>query len=105
MPAMVDQRARELSLIAGRRPNGRGASDLRAAKRELLGDESADNAVDEPDIPPSGMGAPPTSHGRRVEPQLPKDDRYEEEMAQEGVDDAQHDQMLEASKHPTKNEE
>jgi hypothetical protein len=103
-PDEVAERARELALISGRAPNRRTASDLRDAKRELLGDESADAPADEPHRPASGMGAPPTSSGRRVRRHLPTDDRDEERTVQEGVDEAEHSEMLEAAKRPTRNE-
>lgn len=102
---MVEERARELALIAGREPNRRTTSDLREAKRELLGDDAADAAADEPNITGSGMGAPPMSHGRQTKNRLPTDDEDEERTVQEGIDEAEHGEMLEASKHPTRSEE
>jgi hypothetical protein len=104
-PDDVEQRARELALISGREPNQVSASDRIQAKKELLGDDSANNAVDENEITGRGMGAPPVSRGKKIEPQLPDDDLDEERTVQEGVDEAEHSEMLEASKHPTKNEE
>ena len=104
-PDEVDERARELALIAGRKPNCRTTSDLRDAKRELLGDDLADVAADEPNITGSGMDAPPTSKSRQREKQLPEDDQDEERTVQEGIDEAEHSEMLEASKRPTRNEE
>ncbi|HXE43001.1 MAG TPA: hypothetical protein VN516_08245, partial [Candidatus Baltobacteraceae bacterium] len=81
------------------------ASDRIQAKKELLGDGSADNSVDENEIVGRGMGAPAVSRGEKIEPQLPTDDQDEERTVQEGVDEAEHSEMLEASKHPTRNEE
>ena len=103
-PDMVNERARELALIAGRAPNRRTTSDLREAKRELLGDDDADSPVDEPNIVSSGMGAPPTSRGRQTERHLPTDDEDEERTVQEGVDEAEHSDMLEAAKTRTRSE-
>src|SRR5580698_9969732 len=76
-PDMVENRARELALIDGREANRVTASDRIQAKKELLGDDSADAAMDDTGMAPSGMGAPPTSTGRRIEPQLPTDDETE----------------------------
>ena len=104
-PEDVDERARELSLISGHEPNRRTASDRRQAKRELRGDPGSEEPADEPNIPGSGMGAPPTSQGRKIEPQLPHDDEVEAETVAEGMEEAEHSEMLEASKHPTRNEE
>jgi hypothetical protein len=104
-PDEVNERARELALIGGREPNRRTTSDLREAKEELRGDDAADAPADDPNLTGSGMGAPPASRGRKTEPNLPDDDLDEERTVQEGVDEAEHSEMLEASKHPTKNEE
>lgn len=101
----VEQRAREDALISGREPNRVSASDRIQAKKELLGDDSADKSVDENEIVGRGMGAPPVSRGKKVEAQLPDDDLNEERLVQEGIDEAEHSEMLEATKHPTKNEE
>ena len=101
---MVENRARELALIAGREPNRVTASDRIQAKKELLGDDSGDAAVDDTGIAPSGMGAPPTSRGWKIEPQLPTDDQTEIQTVQEGVDEAEHDEMLQAAKARTKSE-
>ncbi|HEU6447900.1 MAG TPA: hypothetical protein VFV23_05640 [Verrucomicrobiae bacterium] len=104
-PDEVNERARELSLIGGHEPNRRTTSDLREAKEELRGDNAADAPADDEGITASGMGAPPVSHGKKIEPQLPHDDEVEARTVEEGIDEAEHSEMLEASKHPTKNEE
>jgi hypothetical protein len=103
-PDTVENRARELALIAGREPNRVTASDRIQAKKELLGDDSADVAVDDTGITSSGMGAPPTSTGKQVKPQLPTDDQIEIQTVQEGLDEAEHDEMLQAAKTRTKSE-
>ena len=50
------------------------------------------------------MGAPPTSTGRQVKPLLPTDDETEMQTVQEGLDEAEHDEMLQAARTRTKNE-
>jgi len=95
---MVEVRARELALIAGRDPKRVTASDRIQAKLELLGDDSADGPVDDSGILASGMGAPPTSTGVRIKPQLPTDDETEIQTVQEGVDAAEHDEMVQAAR-------
>jgi hypothetical protein len=100
----VEQRAREIALINGREPNRATTSDRIQAKKELLGDHSADGAADEQDITPSGMGAPPTSHGKHTPALLPDDDQTETQTVQEGIDEAAHHQMLQASKTRTRSE-
>lgn len=102
-PEMIELRARELALIAGREPNRVAASDRIQAKKELLGDESGDRAVDETEIVAEGMGSPPVSHGQHVKNHLPTDDEDEANLAEEGVELAEHEQMLEAGKSHTRN--
>ena len=101
---MVEERARELALIAGRAPNRATTSDRIQAKMELLGDDLADAPVDETGITSSGMGAPPTSTGWKVKAHLPEDDETEIRTVQQGVDEAEHDEMLQAAKTRTKSE-
>lgn len=101
---MVEERARELALIDGRGANRVTASDRIQAKKELLGDDSGDAAIDDTGITPSGMGAPPTSRGKRIKPQLPTDDETEIETVQEGLDQAEHDEMVQAARTRTKSE-
>jgi hypothetical protein len=101
---MVENRARELALIAGREPNRVTTSDRIQAKMELLGDDTADAAVDDTGIVASGMGAPPTSTGRKIKPLLPTDDETEIQTVQEGLDEAEHDEMLQAARTRTKSE-
>jgi hypothetical protein len=101
---MVENRARELAFIDGRNPNRVTTSDRIQAKKELLGDASGDNAVDDTGITPSGMGSPPVSRGHKIEPQLPTDDEIEIQTVQEGLDEAEHDEMLQAAKTRPKNE-
>jgi hypothetical protein len=101
---MIQQRARELALIAGRAPKQATTSDLFQAKRELFGDEAMDDAADESNIVASGMGAPPTSTGHQVERHLPTDDEDSIQLVQEGVDEAEHEQMVQAAKTGMKGE-
>jgi hypothetical protein len=101
---MIEQRARELALIAGREPNRVIGSDRIQARKELLGDDSAEDALDEENIMPVGMGSPPTSTGKHTKNYLPTDDQVEIQAVQEGVDEAAHDEMLEASKTRTRSE-
>lgn len=101
---MVENRAREIAFMDGRNPNRVTASDRIQAKKELLGDPSGDTAVDDTGIMPGGMGYPPVSTGHKIEPILPTDDQTEIETVQEGLDEADHDEMLQAAKTRPKNE-
>jgi hypothetical protein len=101
---MVEQRAREIALISGREPNRVTGSDRIQAKKELLGDKSASDAADESGIVPSGMGSPPVSRGTKTQPALPTDDQVETDTVEEGIDEAAHNSMLDASKSQTRSE-
>ena len=78
-PEMVENRARELALIAGREPNRVTASDRIQAKKELLGDDSGDAAADDTGI-------------------------TEAQTVEEGLNEAEHDKMLHAAKTRTKSQ-
>lgn len=84
-PEMVEARARELALIAGRDPKNFTQTDLDQAEEELTGnsaqeDYSADDPrqslSDKTDATPAGSG------------------NFAEQLVQEGVDEATHDTML-----------
>ncbi len=101
---MIDKRARELALIAGREPKRVIGSDRIQAKKEMLGDDSVDKAMDEDDIDPISMGSPPTSTGKHTKNHLPTDDEVEIQTVLDGVDEAAHDEMLQASKARTRSD-
>lgn len=91
-PAEVEQRARELALIAGRaHPN---ASDRRNARAELTGS----GFYGEEDAFTSWASRPDAT-GHKVETADEGDRSVGEELVEEGVDEALHDEMLEA-RHP-----
>ncbi|HEY5296490.1 MAG TPA: hypothetical protein VIK59_01045 [Verrucomicrobiae bacterium] len=60
--------------------------------------------ADEPNILSSGMGAPPVSHGKKVENILPHDDLTTERSVEDGVEDAEEDSMKQAEKYGTRSE-
>ncbi len=97
-PEMVEKRAREIALIDERNPNEFTEEDWRQAKNELTGVEGAhapeiDDSVDaemreRDDIPgASGHRAPNDYEG---------DENLGEELVSGGIDEAAHDQMVEA---------
>lgn len=98
----VEERAKELALIAGRPSRKATESDKRQAKGELLGNADAANPSDDPGIVSSGMGSPPVSHGTQTENLLPDDDRLTERTVEEGVEEAEHDEMVEAARTGTR---
>ena len=96
---MVEKRARELAAIAGREPNQVNDGDRYDARRELLGAvHPTTGGADEPFIVAGQLDSPPTSSGRRKKPLLPQDDQITKELVEEGVDEAEHDQMVQERK-------
>jgi len=109
--AMVHARARELALIAGRPPPHVAQVDYDQAKRELTGEP----VIDPPEamlesIPESERWNPvPGSSGHQA-PESPSEDEDDEgrseseQLAEEGVGEAEHDQMLQAARAAAKND-
>ena len=98
-PEDVEQRARELAVIAGRAGSDFSPADLEQAKLELLGvevapaDETTSVAsVTEWDEVPGSSGTQAPKHGPQDEANVA------EELVEQGVDEALHDEMLEARK-------
>lgn len=98
-PDNVEKRAREIALIAERDPDEFTDADWDQAKRELLGtpvsnapeetDENAD-VVDEWNVVAS-------SAGHRA-PRIEDDENVGEQLVEDGVQEAVHDQMVAAHK-------
>jgi hypothetical protein len=99
-PAMVEARARELALI-----NGHGSTpneaDWQEAKRELTGEEEIDpQKKNLESLPESENWDPlPGSTGRQATDSLGEDEDAEgrseaAQMYEEGINEAEHDQML-----------
>ena len=99
-PEQVEKRAREIALIDERDPNDFTDADWDQARRELLGDtqfqpreesEQAAKMQEEWEITPD-------DRGRRVNRQGADDDEESvgEQLVTDGVEEAIHDQMLEA---------
>jgi hypothetical protein len=103
--AMVDARARELALIAGRPAPEVSQADYEQAKRELTGERDIDRQDEILDaLPESKRWDPvPGSEGRQL-PESPDEDEDEEglsetaQLSEEGVREAAHDQMLQAAR-------
>ena len=104
-PDSVEKRAREIALIAERDPDEFTDADWDQARRELLGtldynapEETADNAevVEEWNVVAS-------SAGHRA-PRVDDDESVGEQLVEEGIEEAEHDQMVEARKEELKQE-
>lgn len=102
---MVRKRAVELAIINGRRARDVSKSDWEQAKRELTGEPDIDPkeaALEE--VPESERWDPvPGSMGHKI-PASPSADEDDEgrsdnqRLVEEGIAEAEHDQMLEATR-------
>jgi hypothetical protein len=103
--AMVHARTSELAVIAGRAPPLVNQNDYEQAKRELTGETDVDRQEALLDsLPESKRGDPaPDSSGRQL-PETPSEDEDADgrsesaQLVEEGVHDAEHDQMLQAAR-------
>src|ERR1700736_4013370 len=111
-PAMVEARARELAAINGH-PSQPSDADYQQAKRELTGDaetnpqeESREESIPESD----GWDPVPGSTGRQAAESLGEDEDAEgrsesAQLFEEGVIEAEHDQMRRAAQADEKSDE
>ena len=103
-PAMVEARARELALVNGHGSSGPTEADYQQAKRELTGEEEIDPQEENVEsLPESEDWDPvPGSTGRQAAESLGEDEDAEgrseaAQMFEEGVNEAEHDQMRRAA--------
>ena len=103
-PAMVEARARELAVINGHGSSGPTEVDYQQAKRELTGEEEIDPQEENVEsLPESEDWDPvPGSTGRQAAESLGEDEDAEgrseaAQMFEEGVNEAEHDQMRRAA--------
>src|SRR5882762_8767808 len=102
-PAMVEARARELAAINGRPSSEPSEADYQQAKRELTGEAETDPQEERSESIPESEGWDPVpgSTGRQAADSLGEDAEGRSESAQmfeEGVTEAEHDQMRQASR-------
>jgi hypothetical protein len=109
-PAMVHARAKELALIAGRPAEQVSRLDREQAKRELTGESDIDpQAAMLESIPESMRWDPVPGSAGHQKAESPSEDEDEEgrseseQLAEEGVGEAEHDQMLQAARAAEKN--
>jgi hypothetical protein len=103
-PEMVEQRAREIALINGRPAGDFNEADLEEARAELTGDFAiAEQREEEPGIAAATLrDVVPGTSGHKIAPKLPSDEqRVPEQLVQEGVEEAEHHQMLAGSTRDT----
>ena len=104
-PEMVEARARELAAIAGRVPPQPSQVDYEQAKRELTGEPEMDvRRSGLESIPESERWDPvPGSTGRHTPESFGEDEDNEgrsesAQLVEEGIEEAEHDQMLQAAR-------
>ena len=101
-PEQIEQRAREIAMIDERNPDEFTDADWEEARKELLG-ATAHNPPEETAATESledEWEVTPNDHGHRA-PRAGVDDEEDslgEQLVEGGVDEAVHDQMLEARK-------
>jgi hypothetical protein len=108
---MVEKRAVELALINGRAAKDVSENDYAQAKRELTGESDIDPEEAALDLlPESEPGDPlPGATGHHVPNSIEDDEDDEgrsigEQLVAGGVNEAEHDQMLQAAKDAEKND-
>src|SRR6266853_6780453 len=111
-PAMVEARARELAVINGRDSSKPTKADYQQPKRELTGEEQIDPQEENVEAVPESEGWDPVpgSSGRQAAESLGEDEDAEgrSESAQifeEGINEAEHDQMRQASRSDEQSDE
>ena len=102
---MVEARAHELAAINSRPSSEPSEADYQQAKRELTGDTETDPQEESSESIPDSEGWDPVpgSTGRQVADSLGEDEDAEgrseaAQMFEEGVTEAEHDQMRQASR-------
>ncbi len=108
-PDMVEKRAREIAMIDERDPDEFTDADWEQARRELLGIP----ATDAPEEPGHGVDVP--EEEREIVPESPAhrapragfddDESLGETLVSGGLEEAAHDQMLEARREERESEE
>ena len=111
-PAMIEARARELAVINGGDSSKPTKVDYQQAKRELTGEEEIDPQEEnvESVLESEGWDPVPGSTGRQAADSLGEDEDAEgrsesAQMFEEGVTEAEHDQMRQASRADEKSDE
>ena len=109
---MVEARARELAVINGHGSSGPTKADYQQAKRELTGEEEIDSQEENVESVPESEGWDPVpgSSGRQAAESLGEDEDAEgrseaAQMYEEGIDEAEHDQMRRAAEPEQKSDE
>jgi hypothetical protein len=98
-PEMVRQRAREIAIINGRPTNHCTKQDIQEAQRELTGGLASTQDEEDMIISATSWGEEPGSKGYSAEKEEAADEQQiAQELVEQGINDAEHDQMVEAAK-------
>jgi hypothetical protein len=98
-PEMVQQRAREIARINGRDPETYNEDDWQAAKLELTGAAGDTEEFQDEIRGGRNWDETPGTSGHKAPVRTPSDEQtFAERLAREGVEEANHDQMLQGSK-------
>ena len=99
----VLERAREIALINGRGPNHYNQEDFMAAKRELTGETPGNDGEANEDMV-AGLvtwDEPVNAAGHPVEREEMEDEKSSaEQLVEEGMSEAEHEQMVEGARNP-----
>lgn len=106
-PEVVEQRAREIARLQERNPDEFTDADWRQARAELTGTRPGEPRDDSEEsiASLSERDSVPGESGRKTPRVGPKDEALlDERLASRGVEEAAHDQMVEAAKSDQKQE-
>jgi hypothetical protein len=110
--AMVESRASELAAINGHPSSEPSEADYQQAKRELTGEAEMDPQEETSESVPDSEGWDPVpgSTGRQAAESLGEDEDAEgrsesAQMFEEGISEAEHDQMLRAAEDDEKTDD
>ena len=97
---MVERRAKEIAIINGRAPHDFTENDWVQARHEMLGVQEIEEIEEaEPAAALTRWDEVPGSSGHQVEnEEVPDEQSIEERLVEEGVEEANHDQMLKGSR-------
>jgi hypothetical protein len=98
-PEAVEKRAREIAMIDERDPNEFTDADWNQARKELMGVErtSAPEETEQNAKVTEEWNVVPSSTGHRApRPGVEEDETLGEQLVTDGLEEAAHDQMLEA---------
>ncbi|HWQ92118.1 MAG TPA: hypothetical protein VN673_10630 [Clostridia bacterium] len=102
---MIRNRAREIAQINGRSQHQVLDSDLDQARRELTGEERLNpDPTSEEELENRPLGVQGRGDGRVPSVPAPDEQTFAEKLVEEGVQEAEHEQMVEATRESIKKE-